>query len=84
MDYKDYYAPSLCEGMPQMVVEHLLGKYEAKPGILVIEREGIPQYYPVDTKEVLQKSIEYFNNMKGHSAKWFYIKDLQKYALPQS
>lgn len=77
-NYKDFYKPDVLNGSTEMYVQHLIGKYEKYFGILEVVRFGIPLRYGINTKEVLEKSLQYYNKQSDTSAHWYYMDDVLK------
>lgn len=75
---KDHYKPETIDTFSDLLIRHLLNKYENKKGILVVLKDNHSDYSGINDKEVLKDSLRNYNSQAGTSAHWFYIKDLQR------
>lgn len=77
---KDYYKPEELLNYDSLTKNHLLNKHENYKGVLVVVRERkLRQFYGMNNKDVLLKSLVYYNDKsKKTEAHWFYIDDIKK------
>lgn len=78
LNIKEYYSPGVIAEIPPDVRSHLVKACTGKHGIIEVKRGKISSYFGVSDKDVLEKSLAYFNGQHTYSAKWFYFKDLLK------
>ncbi len=77
---REYYKPEHLTDMSELLTLHLLNKHEHKKGILMIKRFGTnnAEYFGMNDRTILQKSLAYYNSLPKTSACWFYTEDLIK------
>jgi hypothetical protein len=76
MDYRTFYDKSILEPMSDLLVTHLLLKYEAFTGLMITNEDKVIRYHAIRSKDIMEKMIEYYLNKKAN-IKWFYIRDLK-------
>ena len=74
MDYKSFY--QINKEIARNATE-FSKKFEKNHGIVTVVRGSEVNHYGINGKDILEKSITYYNNQPNCSATWCYVRDLK-------